>query len=89
MVIVRLADRTVIRANEALARLWGSTLEAIVGKATTEFVQWTSEEERMAFMATLQEKGECLDFETTLRMNDGRLVPFSLSARTVTFGGEA
>ena len=89
VVIKRAADRTVLRANEALCRLWGSTPEQVIGKPAQDFTSWLSEEARLAFMQTLQEKGECVDQETTLRLQDGRLVPFIISARLITFNGEA
>ena len=87
--IVRLSDRTVVRANDAICRLWGSTPEAIIGKPTQDYTTWLSEEERLAFMQTLQEKGECLNYETTLRLTDGRVVRFNVSARMITLGAEA
>ena len=86
--IIRLADRTVIRANEAICRLWGSTPEAIIGKPTQEYTNWLSEEERLAFMQKLQAEGENLNHETTLRLTDGRLVQFNVSSRLITLGGE-
>jgi PAS domain S-box-containing protein len=88
LVIVRVADRTVVQANEAVCRLWGSTPEEIVGKPTRDYTHWVSESERLAFMRTLDEKGECLNYETTLRLRDGLLVEFNLSARLITLNGE-
>ena len=89
MVIARIADRTVIRANEAVCRLWGSTPEQVIGRPTLEYANWVIEDERLAFMQALRDEGECLDYETTLRLSDGRVLPFSLSSRTVTFHGDA
>ncbi len=89
MNIVRLSDRTVLRANEALCRLWGSTPDEVVGKPSRDFTTWLDDSEREAYMRRLHEKGECLDYETTLRLGDGRLVPFSLSSRAITLQGEA
>lgn len=89
MLIVRLADLSVIRANEALGGLWGSAPEAIAGKLTMEFAPGNSEQERSAFMVMLRARGECLDYDSTMRMRDGRLVPFIVSVRTVTFNDEA
>ncbi len=89
MSIVRMADRTVIKANQALCRLWGNTPEEIIGKPAQEYSTWLNEEERLAFVQTLQEKGEYLNYETTLRLHDGRLVWFNISSRTITLNGEA
>lgn len=88
VVIVRLSDRTVIRANEATCRLWGSTPEEVIGQPTREYSTWLSEDRRRAFMQAVEETGECLDCETTLRMADGRLLEFNLSSRLVTVHGE-
>lgn len=83
--IVRLPDRTVIRANDALCQLWGSTPSEVIGRQTLEYSNWVSTEERDAFMKILVEQGECMNFETTLHMADGRLLEFNISSRMITF----
>jgi len=88
VVIVRVADYTVVRANEALCRLWGSTPEEVIGNPTKKYTNWLHDEERLTFLRTLQAKGEYLGYETTLRMGDGRLVPFSISSRGITLNGQ-
>jgi PAS domain S-box-containing protein len=85
--VTRESDRVVLKANDALCRLWGGTPEQIIGKPALEYTTWSDEAERLAFMRTLKEKGECLNYETSLKMADGRLVPFSLSSRTITLNG--
>ena len=87
--IVRLADHTVIRANEAICRLWGSTPEEVIGQPTREYTTWPNEAERLAFMQTLADKGECLNYENTFRLTDGRLVEFNISSRMITFNEES
>ena len=89
VVISSLSDRTVIRANEAICRLWGSTPEQVIGKPGRDYSNWLVDEERLAFMRTLEETGECLNHETTLRLADGRSLDFNISSRMITFGGEA
>jgi PAS domain S-box-containing protein len=89
LVIARLADRTVIRANEALCRLWGSTPEGVIGKPGRDYSTWLSETERELFVQRLQATGECLDYETVMRLADGRLRDFNLSSRLITLHGEA
>jgi PAS domain S-box-containing protein len=88
VLISRLSDRSVIRANDALCRLWGTTPEKVIGRPAPEFSNWLSEEERLGFMRTLTEKGECLNRETTLKMSEGRMLRFNISARIITFDGE-
>ncbi len=87
--ITRLSDRTVIRANEALCRLWGSTAEDVIGKPSREYATWQTEEEQRAFMETLHQHGECLNYDTVLRMADGRLLNFNLSSRLISFNEES
>ena len=88
MSIVRRQDRIVLRANEALCRLWGGTPGEILGQPTREYSTWASESEQREFLHVLDQTGECLNYETSLRLSDGRLVPFSLSSRTVVLNGE-
>ena len=87
--IVRLSDRTVIRANDAICELWGSTPDATIGKTAQEYTNWIHDEDRAAFMQELDENGECLNYETSLRMPDGRELDFNVSSRMITFAGES
>lgn len=87
--IVRMSDRSVIRANDALCHLWGCTPDEVIGRPTREYSNWLNEKERLAFMHTLHERGECLNCETVLRMTDGRLLEFNVSSRMITFSGES
>ena len=87
--ITRLPDRTVIRANDALCALWESTPEEVVGKPGLEYVTWVREEERVAFLKVLQERGECLNWDTSLRLADGRVLDFNISSRMITYSGDS
>ncbi len=89
VVIVRLPDRVVIQANDALCQLWNCRPEEIVGKPTPDYTSWLSEEERQAFMDILRATGECLNYETKFRMADGRMLAFNVSSRMITFNGES
>lgn len=88
MVIVRVGDRTVVRANEAICQLWGSTPDDIIGKLSTGFTSWVDDDERTSFIKALQENGEYLNKETQLRINDGRKLTFSISSRMIALKGE-
>ena len=57
VVIVRLSDRTVIRANDALCRLWGSTPEEVIGKPSLEYSPWQTGEEQAVFVRTPKRRG--------------------------------
>jgi PAS domain S-box-containing protein len=89
LVITRLSDRMVIQANEALCQLWGSTPDKVIGHPSLDYLQWVNEPERVAFTQTLQDRGECRNYETTFRMTDGRLLDFNISARMITFKEES
>jgi PAS domain S-box-containing protein len=88
VVITRLADRIVIRANEALCRLWGTTPAEVIGKPSREYSTWQNAHEQHAFVQTLEANGECLNYETVLRLADGRLMNFNISSRRITFNEE-
>jgi len=87
--IVRLSDRTVIQANEAMCIFWGSTPEKVIGRPTWDYAQWCNEEERGRFVQALQETGECLNHETNMRLKDGRVVRFNVSSRLISINGES
>lgn len=87
--ITRTSDRTVLKANEALCHLWGTTTTEVVGKTASQYSNWLNDEERDEFMRRLNEKGECLSYETTLRMRDGRLLFFNFSCRLIMLNGES
>lgn len=88
MIITNIADRTIIRANDAMCRLWNCTPEEVIGKRANEYSEWLTPAERSNFLDVLQDKGEYLDYETTLRMHDERLLSFMLSSRMITLHGE-
>ncbi len=88
VVITRLPDDIVIRANEALCQIWGTTPEVVVGRSSRDYLSWVNEEERLAFAQALKERGECRNYETILRMADERLLNFSISSRLITFNEE-
>lgn len=88
VVIVRLADRTVVRANDALCQLWGRTPEQVIGKPSREYATWVNEAERLTFMQTLEVQGECVNYETVFRLADGRVVSFNISSRIIALRGE-
>ena len=89
LVITRLSDRVVIRANEAMCQLWGSTPDQVVGQPARDYMHWASEDERAAFMQTLLAQGECRNYETVFHMAEGRQLDINVSARVITFNEQA
>lgn len=86
--LVRASDATLLRANGALCRMWNTTQQEVIGKTCADYSRWLKEDERLGFLSALQANGECLDYEGTMRMRDGRHVVFKLSSRTITLNGE-
>jgi PAS domain S-box-containing protein len=89
VVIVRASDRVVIKANEAICRLWGSTPADLIGKSSRQFANWSNLDEREAFTRTLSETGKCLNRQFDMRLNDARVRTFEVSARMIVHNGEA
>jgi PAS domain S-box-containing protein len=85
LVIVRLSDRTVIRANDALCALWGSTPDQLIGQRSPDYLRWMDETEQRIFIDTLTAQGECRNYEAVFRMADGRVLDFNISSRMITF----
>ena len=85
----RASDRMLIKANEAVCRIWKTTPEEVIGRTTEDYSSWVNEEERADYLRTLEETGECLNHEAVLRMNDGRLVQFDISSRMIILHGES
>jgi PAS domain S-box-containing protein len=88
VIIARASDRVLLRANEAICRLWGCTPEEVVGQPSQKYSQWLDEKERSRFMQILEQKGECLNYEAMLLMNGGKQVLASFSSRRITLNGE-
>ncbi|HZZ18139.1 MAG TPA: PAS domain S-box protein [Opitutaceae bacterium] len=86
--LVRLPERTVLRANDALCRFWGTTASEVVNRQTKEFWGWADDSQREAFMRVLTERGECLNWKAELVLAKGRHVEFEVSSFIVTFGGD-
>ena len=66
------SDGTILRAIGALCRMWNTTPEEVIGKTCADYSRWLKDDERLGFLSALQANGECLDYEATLRMKDGR-----------------
>ncbi len=87
--LIRADDGTLLKANDALCRLWKTTPDEVIGKKFTDYSTWLYEDERLGFTRMLEETGECLDYESTLRMKDGREVLFKISSRELIVNKES
>ncbi len=89
MAIIRTADRTIMAANEAISHLWGSTPDEVAGQPVEKYSNWLSEEHRLGFQQTRAETGECMNYEMSLQMRDGRMELFKISSCMITFNNES
>jgi PAS domain S-box-containing protein/putative nucleotidyltransferase with HDIG domain len=88
MAITRLSDGTILEANEGHSQLLGYARAESVGRTTADLSIWADPADRATFVASLQERGQVSDFETTLRRKDGTLVACIAPARTFSLQGE-
>jgi PAS domain S-box-containing protein len=87
--IVRLPDRVILQANEAVCQLWNCTPEDVIDKPAKDFTTWVDESERRKFMRTLEESGECLNRDALFHVAGDRVVELNVSSRIITFRGES
>lgn len=87
--IIQLSNRTVVRANEAMCALWCVNPDEVVGRSTTKFPNWLSDEQRLGFLRALQEKGEFFDAVLPLKLNGGGEKVYMVSSRLISFRGES
>src|SRR5262245_39254735 len=53
VLIVRIADRVILRVNAAVCRLFGVSEEKLLGRPTDEFVRWSRPKERNELIETV------------------------------------
>ena len=75
-----LADGTIINVNHELVRSLGLAKDEIVGKRFAQLKVWDSAEHLELFTATLLERREVRNFETTFRTAGGSTFPALISA---------
>lgn len=82
-----LADGTIIDVNHELVRSLGLAKDEIVGKRFAQLKVWDSAEHLELFTATLLERREVRNFETTFRTAGGSTFPALISAVVLELGG--
>jgi diguanylate cyclase (GGDEF)-like protein/PAS domain S-box-containing protein len=83
LVLSRIADNTVVLANQRAADLFEVPLEEAVGQAPPEF--WVNPDQRRAYLDKVRENGFVDNFTTHMRSRHGRVFWALLSARIVEF----
>jgi PAS domain S-box-containing protein len=88
IIITRLASGTLLDVNDSYSRMLGYSRTESIGKTTIELSIWADPADRATFVARLEEVGQVIDFETTFRCKDGKLITVIDSARTINLHGE-
>lgn len=85
----RLADDSVIEANEAFERLTGYTVSDLLQHGTMGLALWDTPAERQAYMERLVQDGAVFDYEFVLRRKDGSRRNILLSGQCLELSGES
>lgn len=89
IVISRVADGRIVLVNREFERASGYSKSEALGNTTTGLNLWADPVQRDQCFREVQAKGELRNIDVTLRMKDGSVHPFLLSAATVWFNDEA
>ncbi len=87
VIITNASTGKLIQVNLGCAKLFGFTMDMVLGKTATELNLWGSIEDRGRFVAETNEKGNLTDFETKLRRMDGTLFDAIVSTTTIDING--
>jgi len=88
ILILRIADLTILDFNEGFTSLLGYTREDAIGREETELELWPSAAERSRIFNQLSEARMVTDVETVLQTRDGAPRPVAISLRYMEFGDE-
>ena len=88
ILLVRMADQTLLDANPAFLHLVGKELGAIRGLGVTDGCFWNDPEEHLRAWTELQDTGRIDHFEMAFRKGDGSTGRGALSSVVVDIAGE-
>jgi PAS domain S-box-containing protein len=88
MTITRLSDGRFMEVNPANERVLGYTQEDFKGKTALEAGVWLSDEDRMAYVNTMQRNGRLVAYETRMKTKSGEPVDVRVWAEIIEIGGE-
>jgi len=89
VIVIRLSDEACVQVNPEFSRVSGYGSEYILGRKASELDMWLDPESQRRFDAAVVEHGSVNNFEQDLRMSDGRIETFLISAVLVKIDGEA
>jgi PAS domain S-box-containing protein len=87
VLITRLADGTILEANDVFLRTMQCSRDEVVGKSASQLNNWVDLDDRESFVRQLQQTGEC-NLETRFLTFGGDILPMALSGRVLTIDGE-
>ena len=73
--------------NEALAAMYGYTVEEMTGRTAAELNLWPNPEQRTALLQALQQQGVVQNFEANYRKKSGQLGDLMVSAAIIPVAG--
>ncbi|MCS7078336.1 MAG: PAS domain-containing protein, partial [Bacteroidia bacterium] len=84
--ISKVSNRTIIQANQAMAKLLKIPVYEIIGRSTVSF--YASEEQAKSVFAEIIEKGKFEDKEIDLKLDDGSIITVLASGQVMTLNNE-
>jgi len=84
--ISKVSNRTIIQANQSMAKLFKIPVYEIIGRQTLSF--YASEEQAKAVFAELVQNGKFEDKEIDLKLDDGSVITALVSAQVMTLNNE-
>lgn len=88
VVIVRVADGTILEVNEAFSKMFGFTRLDVVGKSWMHISLVEMSEEQQKVIEIYQEKGTVADQELNFTAKEGQSITALVSLIPITVGGE-
>jgi PAS domain S-box-containing protein len=88
MTITRLSDGRFMEVNPANERVLGYSQDDFKGKTSIEAGVWLTDEDRVAYVNTMQRNGRLVAYETRMRTKSGAPVEVRVWAEIIEIGGE-
>lgn len=89
VLISTLEDGKLIEVNDSFLKLYGGSLEEVIGKSSIELQLWTSPEYRQDMIQQIREKGEVHNLEYTFQNKQGNPRSILFSAEQIYLNGQA